>query len=129
MSTPEPGEGARAPTSGRSSPAAYAPWSRALLADTGLPRALRRHDTPEGIAYRRYLDGLLDRFGVSRPLPKALVNPLREAGIATLELRRLQADLEGLRERRGGGVRRQEERRLRGEIRKTRVQVPRSSDA
>jgi hypothetical protein len=93
------------------------------LKHSGLPRVMIRQVGPEADLVREYMRGLMERFGVSVPLPRALVNPIREAGIATLELRRLQADLEGLRERRGGGVRRQEERKLREEIRDTRWQV------
>lgn len=94
-----------------------------VLSRSGLPRVLPKHLGPEADAIREYLGGLLDRAGLTPPLPRAILSPLREAGLAFVDLRRLRADLESLRARRGGGVRKKEERKLRGEIRKTRIQV------
>ena len=90
---------------------------------SGLPRVLRNHSSPEGAAASEYLHGLVERYGIALPPPRALMEPIREAGLAFVDLRRLRADLEGLRARTGGGVRRKEERKLRSEIRKTRVQL------
>jgi hypothetical protein len=86
----------------------------------GIPRALPSHKTREGWAYRRLIEATRSRLP---SLPAAAAPMLREAALATLDLARLRGDLEVLRARRGPGVRRQEERRLRSEIRKTRVQM------
>jgi hypothetical protein len=96
---------------------------RAILYRSGLPRALERHDTPEGRAYLTHLRAVVEQLGLSMPLPAFLLPTLREVGLVMLDLRRLRCDLETLRARRGAGVRRQEERRLRSEIRKTRTQM------
>jgi hypothetical protein len=94
-----------------------------MLRHSGLPRALPKHVGPEADAYREYLGGLVDRLGLPLPVPRYAVEPAREAALAFLDLRRLRGDLESLRARTGGGVRRKEERKLRSEIRKTRVQL------
>jgi hypothetical protein len=86
----------------------------------GEPRALADHRSRDGYAYRQYCQAWLARAGGA--LPREALSTLREAGLVMLDLSRLRADLEGLRARRGGGVRRKEERRLRTELRKTRVQ-------
>jgi hypothetical protein len=86
----------------------------------GEPRALPEHRGRDGYAYRQYCRAWLARAGGSLP-PEALFT-LREAGLVMLDLSRLRGELEALRARRGGGVRKREERRVRAEIRKTRVQ-------
>jgi len=94
-----------------------------VLRWSSLPRVLPKHLGPEADAYREYVLGLLDRLGVPLPLPRGLVQPVREAGSAHLDLWRLRQALEALEARCGAGSRPKEERRLRGEIRKTRIQV------
>jgi hypothetical protein len=86
----------------------------------GVPRALLDHRSREGWVYRRYCQATVARLG---PLPAAAMPTLKEAALATLDLARLRSELEALRARRGGGVRRKQERALRSEIRKTRVQL------
>lgn len=91
--------------------------TRTLLETSGLPRALRRHDGRDGHEYRRYLLGLLARFGLRVPVPGWMVPTLREAGLAHVTLLHLHADLDA--ERARPEPRQAECRRLRSETRRT----------
>jgi len=87
----------------------------------GEPRALPEHRNREGYAYRIYCQRWLAR--VNGAMAPTTLSVLREAALTALDLGRLRTELEALRARRGAGVRRKEERRLRSEIRKTRIQL------
>lgn len=100
---------------------AEAVWESSVSALTGeIPRGLPDHRTREARGYRAYVEA---KRSALPALPVAANPLLREAALANLDLTRLRMDLERLRARRGPGARRAEERRLRSEIRKTRVQL------
>lgn len=120
MSVPET---VRLLTSPRSQNGAIPPTARRRrdsvrrLRGSGLPRGLARHVGPDADAYREYLVPMLRHLGLW-PLPDFALDAARQAGLAMLTLRRLEADLETLQGRTGPGRRRQAELRLEGRIRK-----------
>ena len=86
----------------------------------GVPRGFKNQKGPDAYLYRSHVLGLLAHLPA---LPAAARPTLRECGLAAVDLARLRRELEELRARRGPGVRRGQEKRLRSEIRKTRVQL------
>jgi hypothetical protein len=86
----------------------------------GIPRAFKNHKNPDGFAYRAYVVALKKRLP---GLPTHAAPTLREAGLTVVDLTRARAELEELRARRGPGKRKGQERRVRAEQRKLRVQL------
>lgn len=87
-------------------------------AGVAIPRAFKNHRSPEGRAYREYVEGILARLA---PLPAVALPTLREAGRTAVELERLSADLEQAR----GRNRRRDAARARREQFKLREQLVR----
>lgn len=85
-----------------------------------LPRALRNHNSPEGVAYAGYLLPLLRLYNLW-PIPDFAVDAARSAGLAMLSLRHLEAELQELQARSGTGRRRKAEYQTEARIRKARV--------
>jgi hypothetical protein len=81
-----------------------------------IPRAYRRHNTPEGHAYRAYLGAILARLG---PLPKDCIPTLREVGRLAVELQAMGLELEMAR----GRNRRRDVARLRRQMVPMRTQL------